>query len=85
MGKSCYCAYSGYKAVYTPPFDWTATDFSQRAYFCHNWMPTNPADNLKPGYNDQHHLYPTKFVDVNEERSNFPLGEVITIQTVLWR
>lgn len=80
--KAVTCAYSGYKAVYTPPFDWAATDFSREHSYCHNWMPTNPADNPeKPEYNDQHHLYPTKFVDVNEERSNYPLGEVVTVQT----
>jgi hypothetical protein len=41
-------------------------------------MPTNPADNPeKPEYNDQHNLYPTKQVNVNAVRSNYPLGEVV--------
>jgi hypothetical protein len=45
-------------------------------------MPTFPADNPeKPEYNDQHMLYPTKQNDVNAERSNYPLGEVITVQS----
>lgn len=67
------CRYSGYKALYIPPFDWTANDFSREHSYCHQWMPTNPADNPeKPEYNDQHHLFPTKQTDVNAERSNYP-------------
>lgn len=79
------CRYSGYKAVYTPPFDWTAQDFSREHSYCHNWMPTNPADGSgsapnnveRPEYNDQHHLFPVKFTNVNDTRSNYPLGEVV--------
>ncbi|MBK6836421.1 MAG: choice-of-anchor D domain-containing protein [Bacteroidetes bacterium] len=73
------CAYSGYKALYTGPLSWSNTDFSREHTYCHNWMPTNPADNPElPEYNDQHHIYPTKFIDVNEVRSNYPLAEVVT-------
>ncbi|MCD6065466.1 MAG: hypothetical protein K0S33_292 [Bacteroidetes bacterium] len=79
--KFVVCRYSDYKAVYTPPFDYTGNDFSREHSYCHNWMPTNPADNPeKPEYNDQHHLFPCKQEDVNAERSNYPLGEVVTIQ-----
>lgn len=71
------CAYSGLNRPYNEPFDYTGLDFSREHTYCHNWMPTNPADNPeKPEYNDQHHLYPTKQVNVNAVRSNFPLGEV---------
>jgi hypothetical protein len=80
--KYVVCSYSSYRAVYTPPFDWTANDFSREHSFPHTWMPTFPADNPeKPEYNDQHMLYPTKQNDVNAERSNYPLGEVITVQS----
>ncbi len=80
--KYVVCSYSGYKAVYNPPFDWTSNDFSREHSFPHTWMPTYPADNPeKPEYNDQHMLYPTKQNDVNAERSNYPLGEVITVQS----
>ena len=80
--KYVVCSYSGYKAVYNPPFDWTSNDFSREHTFPHTWMPTFPADNPeKPEYNDQHMLYPTKQNDVNAERSNYPLGEVITVQS----
>lgn len=75
--KVITCAYSGLNRPYNDPFDWTGLDFSREHTYCHNWMPTNPADNPeKPEYNDQHHLYPTKQVNVNSERSNYPLGEV---------
>lgn len=71
------CSYSGYTRSYNDPFDWGALDFSREHTFCHDWMPTNPADNPeKPEYNDQHNLYPTKQTNVNAVRSNFPLGEV---------
>lgn len=77
--KFVECRYSGYRAVYSPPFDWTNNDFSREHSYCHQWMPTNPADNPeKPEYNDQHHLFPTKQTDVNAERSNYPLGDVVT-------
>jgi endonuclease I len=75
--KVVTCAYSGLNKSYNEPFDWTNLDFSREHTYCHNWMPTNPADNPeKPEYNDQHHLYPTKQTNVNSERSNYPLGEV---------
>jgi hypothetical protein len=78
--KFVECRYSGYRTVYSPPFDWTASDFSREHSYCHNWMPTNPADNPeKPEYNDQHHLFPTKQTDVNAERSNYPLGDVVNV------
>lgn len=71
------CAYSGLNRSYNEPFDYSGLDFSREHTYCHNWMPTNPADNPeKPEYNDQHHLYPTKQVNVNAVRSNYPLGEV---------
>ena len=75
--KVITCAYSGLNRAYNDPFDYTALDFSREHTYCHNWMPTNPADNPeKPEYNDQHHLYPTKQVNVNALRSNYPLGDV---------
>lgn len=79
FSKVVNCAYSGYIRPYNDPFDWSALDFSREHTFCHNWMPTNPADSPeKPEYNDQHNLYPAKQVGVNATRSNYPLGEVTT-------
>lgn len=77
------CVYSGENKIYSEPFDFTANGFSREHTFCHNWMPTNPAQSL-PEYNDYHHLFPTNQDDVNALRSNYPLGEVVTVQqTVL--
>lgn len=83
--KVVNCVYSGYTRPYNDPFDWTALDFSREHSYCHQWMPTNPADGSgtapnnveRKEYNDQHHLYPTKQVNVNALRSNYPMGEVV--------
>lgn len=78
--KAITCSYSGLVRAYNDPFDYTGLDWSREHTYCHSWMPTYPADNPeKPEYNDQHHLYPVKQVNVNAVRSNFPLGEVVTV------
>lgn len=71
------CVYSGENKIYTEPFDFVSNNFSREHTFCHNWMPTNPADAL-PEYNDYHHLFPTNQTDANAIRSNRPLGKVVT-------
>lgn len=77
--KAVTCSYSGMNRPYNDPFDYTGLDWSREHTYCHSWMPTYPADNPeKPEYNDQHHLYPVKQTNVNSERSNYPLGEVVT-------
>lgn len=72
------CSYSGEHKIYTEPFDFTSNGFSREHSYCHNWMPTNPADAL-PEYNDYHHLYPVNQDLANAVRSNYPLGEVVTV------
>lgn len=73
------CVYSGENVVFSEPFSWSSTGFSREHTYCHNWMPTNPADSPeRPEYNDFHHLFPTNQNDVNSLRSNYPLGEVVT-------
>jgi hypothetical protein len=75
--KVITCSYSSLNRPYNAPFDYTGLDFSREHSYCHNWMPTNPADSPeKPEYNDQHNLYPTKQTNVNGVRSNYPIGEV---------
>jgi hypothetical protein len=74
------CVYSGQKQIYSDPFDFTANGFSREHTYCHNWMPTNPADG-RPEYDDYHHLFPTNQDDVNAIRSNYPLGEVVGTPT----
>jgi hypothetical protein len=73
------CVYSGENKMYVEPFDFTAQGYSREHTYCHSWMPTNPAQAL-PEYNDYHHLFPTNQDDVNALRSNYPLGEVVTVQ-----
>jgi endonuclease I len=76
------CAYSGERKIYNDPFDWTTVNFSREHVYCHSWMPTNPADSPeKPEYTDQHNLLPVNFSNVNSVRSNYPLGEVVTVQS----
>lgn len=73
------CVYSGENKIYVEPFDFTAVGYSREHTYCHSWMPTNPAQSL-PEYNDYHHLFPTNQDEVNALRSNYPLGEVVTVQ-----
>lgn len=76
------CVYSGENVIFDLPFDWSETGFSREHSYCHSWMPTNPANNPeKPEYQDLHHLFPVVFKNVNETRSNYPLGEVKQIVT----
>ena len=84
--KVINCVYSGEAYLYTEPF---AFGYMSREHtYCHNWMPTNPADGSaaapnnveRPEYNDQHHLFPTNQNDVNAVRSNYPFGDVVTPQ-----
>lgn len=84
--KVVTCVYSSENYVYTEPFDYSY--MSREHSYCHQWMPTNPADGSgaapnnveRKEYNDQHHLFPTNQNDVNAVRSNFPMGEVTTVQ-----
>jgi hypothetical protein len=72
------CIYSGLQFIYSEPFNWDV--MSREHTYCHAWMPTNPADNPeKPEYNDQHHLFPAQFADVNQVRLDWPLGVVSTV------
>ena len=74
------CGYSGERKIITDPFDWTTANFSREHVYCHSWMQTYPADSPeRPEYTDQHNLIPVNFSDVNAVRSNYPLGEVVTV------
>jgi endonuclease I len=76
------CVYSGENKMYVEPFDWTATGYSREHTYCHNWMPSNPADAPeRPEYADYHHLFPTNQDDANVLRSNYPLGVVVGTPT----
>jgi hypothetical protein len=76
------CVYSGENKVYTEPFDWATAGYSREHSYCHNWMPSNPADSPElPEYDDYHHLFPTNQNNANALRSNYPLGEVVNATT----
>ncbi len=85
--KVITCVYSGENYVYTEPLIWGY--MSREHSYCHQWMPTNPADGSaaapnnveRKEYNDQHHLFPTNQDDVNAVRSNYPMGEIVTVQS----
>ncbi len=85
--KVVTCVYSSENYVYTEPFDFSV--YSREHSYCHQWMPTNPADGSaaapnnveRKEYNDQHHLFPTNQDDVNAVRSNFPMGEIVSVQS----
>lgn len=74
------CVYSGENKIYTEPFDFTSNGYSREHSYPHSWMPTNPAQDL-PEYNDYHHLFPTNQNQANAVRSNYPLGEVVTVSS----
>lgn len=84
--KVITCVYSSENYVYTEPLFWGY--MSREHSYCHQWMPTNPADGSaaapnnveRKEYNDQHHLFPTNQDDVNAVRSNYPMGEVTALQ-----
>ncbi len=81
--KVVTCVYSSENYVYTEPFDFSY--MSREHSYCHQWMPTNPADGSasspnnveRKEYNDQHHLFPTNQDNANAVRSNRPMGEVV--------
>jgi len=77
------CVYSGENKVYSEPFDFTANGYSREHTYCHSWMPTvnDPNTTSLPEYNDYHHLYPTNQNQANAVRSNYPLGEVVTVSS----
>jgi len=80
--KVLNCVYSGETKLYNNPFDWTGTGYSREHTYAHSWMPSFMNNNPeKPEYNDQHNLYPTRQVNVNELRCNYPFGEVVTVET----
>ncbi|MBU6343556.1 MAG: endonuclease, partial [Bacteroidetes bacterium] len=76
------CRYTTYTAVFTNGMVFGTADssFSREHTYAHSWMPTYDASNPeRPEYDDQHHLFPVKFVNANNIRSNYPFGEVVTV------
>ncbi len=74
--KVVTCVYTGQNYVYSPPFTWV--EFSREHTWCHSWMPTYNSES-GPEYSDQHHIFPTNQNFANGRRSNYPLGNVVTV------
>lgn len=77
------CEYSDEVTVYTPPFDFSATDYSREHALCRSWMQTYPTygSNIisRPEGADFFNLLLTQQSQVNAVRSNYPLGEVVSL------
>ncbi len=76
--KVVTCVYSGENLIYNEPFQWIS--FSREHTYAHSWMPTYPSTN-GPEYSDYFNLFPTNQNNANAVRSNYPLGEVINVQS----
>ncbi|MBC9811431.1 endonuclease [Crocinitomicaceae bacterium CZZ-1] len=76
------CLYSGHKEVFSGTFTWTDANFSREHVYAHSWMPGNPYNSPEhPAYTDQHNLFPVRMPNVNAVRSNYPFGEVVSVQS----
>lgn len=70
------CDYSGENKIFTPPFDFTATNRAREHCFASSWMPTfgTVGHEDKPAYSDQFNLKFANQNDVNAPRSNHAFG-----------
>jgi hypothetical protein len=73
------CVYSDDEVIFTPPFAWQGTNMNREHTLPSSWMPTSGSTNT-PEYQDYHHLFPT-ISTANSQRSNEPLGEVVTVSS----
>lgn len=71
------CEYSDTTTIYTPPFDFTATDYNREHSLPKSWMLTGGNTSNADGA-DYHNLLLTKATP-NNMRSNHPLGEVVSV------
>jgi len=71
------CVYSGENVTFSPPFGWPETSMNREHTFPASWMPS-AGSSTTPEYQDFHHLFPT-ISTPNSQRSNHPLGEVVTV------
>ena len=69
--------YSGDIVTFSPPFGWGGTGMNREHTLPSSWMPTTGSSST-PEYQDYHHLFPT-ISTANGQRSNHPLGEVVTV------
>lgn len=74
--KVINCVYSNYAYIFNGNFSYDV--LSREHTYAHSWMDTWPSeDGLE--YSDLHNLFPTHQDNANAVRSNYPLGEVVTV------
>ena len=79
-GGQCvvYCEYSNEITIYTPPFSFTTVGYSREHVLCKSWMQTYTQYGANvinyPEGADYYNLLLTKQNNVNQVRSNDPLG-----------
>jgi len=75
-----YCEYSNEVTIYTPPFEFTPTNYSREHCICKSWMKTHPDRDVTdyPEGSDFFNLLLTKLNFVNNIRSDNPVGEVVS-------
>jgi hypothetical protein len=74
------CHYTDFNYVYSGVFSWgTSTgELTREHTYCKSWMPLSITEDSIP-YSDLHNLFPAEFTHANSVRSNYPLGEVVTV------
>lgn len=78
--KAVTCEYSGEIKTYTPPFSFTTIGYSREHLMPRSWMPTGGNIATAEGA-DYHNLALTNLNNVNNLRSNYAFGNVITPST----
>ncbi len=78
--KAVTCEYSGEIKTYTPPFSFTDIGYSREHLMPRSWMPTGGDVATAEGA-DYHNLALTNLNNVNNLRSNYAFGNVITPST----
>lgn len=86
--KVAYCEYSNepyfYTGVFAPsPGGWNNTPFSREHIFPRSWMKTNAVEGTNE-HDDYHNLALVNNNQVNEPRSNYPMGNVVSNPANIW-
>lgn len=86
INDSLRCVYSGHTLYMDPEKDPTTTVYMNGAdngINTEHTFPRSKGAEFGNPLSDMHHLYPTRS-KVNEERSNFPFGEIDDDKTDIW-
>ncbi len=86
VNDSLRCVYSGHTVYMDPSKDPTTTVYmngSDNGINTEHTFPQSKGAEFGNARSDMHHLYPTR-AKVNEERSNFPFGDIDDNETDVW-